>query len=130
MKKIITTSVFILACFASLFSTEPTIGENSCCPVVYSSENVELSYDVSKYSEYFSPAYFNDKTNSIHFESHINIKYVQVFNEDGEMEYQLPVMSGKVRMNKNLFSKGEYKISFHMDMDEGQDALVAYVNIN
>jgi len=129
MKKFILIAVLIVTCKSFSFAAEnPVTNIEPCCPIVFESEAIELKYDVEKYSKYLTPAYFNEETNSLHFEAFSDIKFVQVFSESGKMEYQLPVMSSKFRMNKNMFSKGEYKLTFLFE--NNTETLETYVKIN
>ena len=128
MKKSILLTAAILATVTFAIASDPINYTESCCPVVYESEAVEMSYDVQLFSEKFAPAYFNEETNALHFESHASIQYVQVYNESGKMEYQLPVMSNKIRMSKNMFEEGDYKLTFIFGDDS--NSLDTYLRIN
>ena len=107
-------SVLLLSVlFSSVFSIvagDPVL--ESCCPVVYENAQVNLSYDVDVFNKHFSPAYYNEKTDAIHFEANLKIKSVVIFNNTGEIEYQLPVLSNKLRLSKKMFNKGEYRVTF------------------
>ena len=128
MKKSILFTLAMMVYLPFVNASDPVKNIESCCPVVYESDAIELSYDVELYSKYFMPAYFNEETNALHFEAHTNVQFVQVYNESGKLEYQLPVMSNKLRMNKNMFSKGDYKFTF---LFEGQkESLDTYVRVN
>ena len=127
MKNIILIATVFASTFGQLWSSNPVI-EDKCCEVVVSSTQVDFAYDVDVYSQYFTPAYFNEATNSLNFESYQDIKFIAIHDATGELKYKLPVMSNKVRINKNMFDKGDYKVSFEItDMD---DALITYVTIN
>ena len=126
MKKILFNLFVLLAFGTQLLATEPIM--EKCCPVVVSTTAVDFSYDVDLYAVHFKPAYFNEATNALHFEAHSKIESIQVFDASGELKYKLPILSNKVRLSKNLFEKGDYKVEFSI---EGQnDSLPAYVTIN
>ena len=127
MKNLILTLLVAFGFGNALMAGNPVYGEK-CCPVVVSSADVDFAYDESVYSKYFAPAYFNEETKSLHFESKHNISFIEITNADGELEYKLPVMSNKVRLSKGMFEKGEYKLEF--DLKNSSDALVTYVTIN
>jgi hypothetical protein len=65
MKKVIfiISAILFTAFYAS--ASDPVI-EDKCCPIVVSSPYVDFAYDENVYSKFFAPAYFNDKTNSLH----------------------------------------------------------------
>lgn len=127
MKKITHLLLLLVFTTMSVFASDP-VKEVPCCPVVYESQEVELSYDVEKYSKFFEPAYFNEKTNALHFESMAKVLTVQVFNSNGEMEFVLPVMAKKVRLSKNIFESGNYRLSFQLE--DQADQMITYVKIN
>ena len=63
-------------------------------------------------SEIFTSADFNAETENLSFITNDDISIVQIFNAEGELEFQLPVMSNNVKINKNLFGEGTYKLGF------------------
>ena len=127
MKNLILITVAFISIVGQSWATNPVI-EDKCCDVVVSTTAVDFSYDESIYSKYFTPAYFNEATNSLHFESYQDIKFIAIHDGTGELKYKLPVMSNKVRVSKNMFDKGDYKLSFEMEGES--EALITYVTIN
>lgn len=128
MKKVIILSVLSFVVFSTTFATEPVSGETPCCPVVFESPNVELAYNVEQLAHHFEPAYYNEQTNSLHFESYGKILTVNVYDNKGELSYALPVNSSKLRLSKNMFASGDYKLAFVIEGSE--DAMLAYLKIN
>ena len=51
------------------------------------------------------------------FTTEANISVIQIYNEEGALEFQLPVMSNQVKINKNLFGEGTYKLGFLIEGD-------------
>ena len=107
---------------------DPIVKTEPCCPIVYSTVEVDLSYDKESFDKIFAPAFFNSKTNSLHYESFDKIKFVQIYNDEGEMKYQLPVMSNKMRLNKNMFDSGSYKIAFILE--DSSEVINTFVSIH
>ena len=70
--------------------------------------------------DFFTSAEFNADTENLSFKTTENISVIQIFNAEGQMEFQLPVMSDNVKINKNLFGEGEFKLGFVL---EGQSQL-------
>jgi len=126
MKNIIYIFVFTAGSALQLAAGDPVT--EKCCPVVVSSPEVDFSYDVDSYAKHFSPAYFNNETNALHFESFSKINAIEIFDENGKLQFKLPVLSNKVRISRNMFAKGDYSVSF--DLEGQNDKLVAYVTIN
>ena len=60
----------------------------------------------------FSDAKFNEVNETMHFTTKNDISVIQIFNKEGELEFQLPVMSNDVQLNTNLFGEGDFKIGF------------------
>ncbi len=60
----------------------------------------------------FLDADYNEDSENVEFNTVNEISVVQIFNEAGELQFQLPVMSTQVRINKNLFSHGNSKLGF------------------
>jgi len=63
-------------------------------------------------SELFITAEFNENQKRFEFNTGKEINFVQIFNEKGQMEMQLPVMSKNIKLGMSLFEKGEYKLGF------------------
>ncbi len=127
MKNIILTLTVAICIGTQLKATDPVISDK-CCPVVVSTSDVNFSYDEAVYSKHFAPAYFNKNTNSLHFEAFKHISFIQIFNAEGKLVYKLPVMSNKVRISKNMFDKGDYKVEFQVK--DSLEPLYSYVTIN
>ena len=89
--------------------------------------NTEKVVVTSSVDAIFSDAKFNDVNSTMHFTTKSDISVVQIFDQNGELEFSLPVMARDVQLNTNLFgNKGIYKIGFVM---EGQ-AKVHYTKVN
>jgi hypothetical protein len=70
--------------------------------------------------DFFTSAEFDAASDVLSFRTNDDISMIQIFNAAGEMEFQLPVMSDNVKINKNLFGTGEYKLGFVL---QGQSQL-------
>ena len=70
--------------------------------------------------DFFTSASFDAETENLSFTTDEKISVIQIFSAEGELEFQLPVMSGDVKINKNLFDQGTYKLGFIL---EGQNHL-------
>ncbi len=64
---------------------------------------------------FFTSAEFNAETENLSFTTSDEITMIQIFNAEGQLEFQLPVMSDNVKINKNLFGQGEYKLGFILE---------------
>ncbi len=78
--------------------------------------------------DFFTSAVYNADSEVIAFTTNEDISLLQIFDDEGNMNFQLPVMSDVVMLNKNLFKKGNYKLGFII---EGKnDVYFSSININ
>jgi len=111
MKNLITIiAAFTLTATAAFASTTPE--------TVISTENV-IVVSIGELG-FFTSAEYEADTQNLAFTTNHEMAIIQIFNSDGELEFQLPVMSDTVKINKNLFGTGEYKLGF---MLKGQSQL-------
>lgn len=103
----------LITIFAALTVTLSSAFASSTPVVVFSSTVVEV---VSiEALDFLTKADFNSETQNLSFTTTTNISVVQIFNSNGDLEFQLPVMTNDVQINKNLFDKGEYKLGFILE---------------
>ena len=60
----------------------------------------------------FTKVTFNEISENMIFSTKWEISVIQIFNAEGDMEFQLPVMSDQVQINKSLFGEGEFRLGF------------------
>lgn len=111
MKKLITIIATLTITFSAAFAntTPETLISTSSIEVV-SVDNLD----------FFAGAAYDAASDNLTFDTNDNISVIQIFNAEGQLEFQLPVMSNKVKINKNLFSKGTCNLGFIL---EGQSEL-------
>lgn len=84
-------------------------------------ESQEVTVSIDKVSnDLFTMSSVSEDGANFNFITKEEVQFVQIFNSTGMIEFQLPVDSKKIRINKNLFSTGKYTLGFKID---GQDAL-------
>ena len=64
---------------------------------------------------FFLSTTYNADQEQLEYMTFEDITFIQIFNEAGDLEFQLPVQSSKVLIGKSLFGEGEYKIGFLLD---------------
>jgi hypothetical protein len=111
MKNLITILTVLTVTFTSAFATTPET-------TLISTDKVEV-VSISDL-DIFSSANFDAASENLSFTTNDDISVIQIFNEAGEMEFQLPVMSNNVKINKNLFGEGTFKLGFIL---QGQSQL-------
>jgi len=122
MKNLILTSVFFLL----VISTALANNDSGVPVVLLNSAAVTITVDNAS-QELFESATISADKNNVDFIAKENISFVQIYDANGKIEFQLPVESNKIRINKNLFEKGNYKLGFKV---QGVDELyIAKVNL-
>ncbi len=85
--------------------------------VLLETATVEVSVEENMES-LFKVAEISKDQENIEFVTRADIDVIQIINEAGEMEFQLPVGSHKVKINKSLFGAGNYKLGFKISGQE------------
>lgn len=95
--------------FAAIILTTTLAMATTAPEVIVTDSEIEI---VEGLDGLFVDADFNAETQNLSFSTKSEISYVQIINNEGVMEFQLPVDSNIVKINKNLFSEGNYKLGF------------------
>jgi len=77
--------------------------------VLFENEKITVS---TTDNNLISLADFNVNESSFDFKTFESVDFIQIYNSNGNLEFQLPVSSDKVRISKNLFGLGNYKVGF------------------
>ncbi len=107
MKKSIQTIVFVLGFVFSLSASNNPAEKVTIIDATFATVSMDMAV-----SSFFTSADYNEKSSSFEFRSNSDISFVQIYNEAGDMEFQLPVMASKVKIKKNFFSSGNYRLGF------------------
>ncbi len=82
----------------------------------------EYQKDVFLFADYnLSEKTLNIKTKNV-------IHYIQLFNADNQLEFQLYVGSDHVRINKSLIESGDYRLAFLINNEEHLQFISLNVN--
>ena len=104
MKNLISTLIITIISLTTIFATSnPT--------TVFNNE-----VEVETINILSSSSYDAEEQNLV-FTTETNISVIQIYNEEGVLEFQLPVMSNQVKINKNLFGEGTFKLGFLIEGD-------------
>jgi len=104
MKNITTIIICFIAFSSTVFANVKPI------PVLNTEAVTVMALDDVS-AELFISAEYDLVNENLVFETKEDINVIQIF-KGNNLEYQLPVMSKKVTINKNLFEKGDYKLGF------------------
>lgn len=119
MKNLFLISSLILSFAISALSnhTNPTTdGPNMVI------DNVELSLTITNQSDLISSTSFTEGADYFTIETKKNINFLQVVNEKGEVEYQLPIGAKVLRLALPDFEKGTFQINL---LVEGQENFIS-----
>jgi len=122
MKTLLTIiSLIIFSLSLSANTTLPTNGGDDS-EVVFENIDVQLSVLEADQSEMIVSATYNQSNDFFNITTEKTINFLQVLNEEGELEYQLPIGSNKLNIAMPDFVKGTYKVNLLM---EGGDVFVS-----
>lgn len=110
MKNLILLPIFLLT--ISTLSFGNTTPEESI--KILDVEEVSITVEKS-FEDLFQVAELTKDLSSLKFITNENVQFVQIYNQDGIVEFQLPVDSQNVRINKSFFESGKYKLGFKID---------------
>ncbi len=114
MKNLLFTSLFVLSTLFTAFASNV-----DGAITLLESASVEVSTIEVEGESLFKTVNFDANQEILEFETESEINYIRIFNEEGTLEFQLPVMSKKVKISKALFSGGSYKLGFLIkDVDQ------------
>lgn len=104
---------FLITILALLSINFSVLAEDFNPDVLISNEAIEVIAIAGL--EFFQSSYYNNESENLNFFTAKKISVVKIFNRNGDMEFQLPVMSNNVQINKNLFASGRYKLGFLLE---------------
>lgn len=107
MKNLFLIPTIILALSASLLASN----DINFPVTMLTTSTTTVSVEKSEKKIFMSVEMTNDQ-NNLQFKTYKDISFVQVYSEDGRIEFLLPVEASKVRINKSLFETGKYKLGF------------------
>ena len=110
MKNFILSLILSAAIFSTASATSVTPDSELA---IVSSAKVEVSVLNVMQKDFFQVADYNSDMDALDFVTKDKINFIQIFNEKGELEYQLPVMSNKLKISMKMFTgESAYKIGF------------------
>jgi len=113
---------FLQLIYLSLFFTLSNFAfaSNAPSPVLYDLEEVYQfeSLTIRTPSNTFVLVNFDEGKKSLTFEALEDMTNVQVLNQKGELEFQIPVLSKAVILDISDFSIGDYQLNISMNNDK------------
>jgi len=68
--------------------------------------------DVIVEDDFYKEAHYDYKTSLLTFVTTDQISVIKILDENDDVEFQLPVKSTRLKLNKNLFVYGYYRLEF------------------
>jgi len=114
MKKLILSFVIAVSTLTMSFASNGPVGPGVLSESlnVFKTAEVEFYLTTASQRAFFTHADFNTETNNLEFVTKDDIKYLQIFEQNGKLLYQLPVMSNKLKISRKVFKQGIYKVGF------------------
>ena len=100
-----------------LFLTLGRAHADTSDPVVHSFDGIDVEYYEVDENKIFSNVFFLQASEELHFQTNNEITSVQIYNEEGQIKFQLPVNGSHMVFKKHLLEEGQYKIGFIMKND-------------
>ena len=100
----------LIAIFAVLVFSTVNLSASTTPMKIISTAEVEVV--MVDNLDIFNSAEFNESSENLEFTTTDQISIIQIFDNEGNIEFQLPVMSTDVKINKNLFNEGTSKVGF------------------
>ncbi len=90
----------------------------------YLIKNNEVAFSVQSIEDenQFINTTFSTKNKTIFLETEKEISFIQVLNDKGELEYQLPIAASKLHIDMNDFTSGVYALNILL---EGNDEYIS-----
>lgn len=117
MKKSILNNLLVMCFVTANLSAAMAFSSNP----IFKSVTVEVVLLDDSDSHNFSVINFDQNTDNLVFEMESEVSFVQIFDNQDELIFQLPVMSTKLSLGTSLFETGQYKLGF---MLEGQNEII------
>ena len=73
---------------------------------------VSVSLSNADQTNIFTTVAFNENQSKLEFATKEAISYVQIFDANGNLEFQLMIDAKKFKLSKKLFENGNYKLGF------------------
>lgn len=95
-----------------LATTTPITGEEEV--VLVNSDNVVFTLDNTKDAKAFESVTVNGITKMMKVKANMNIAFVEILNEKGELEFLMPVGTKVLNIDLLDFAKGNYTVNLKM----------------
>jgi len=114
MKNLILT---IAICSISIINV---FANNEPAPVktVFTIDAISFEMDATVKTAHNMEIIFSKEENTLALTSATEVNFIQVLNNDGSLEYQLPVFSKEIVIDLDDFNQGDYQMNLIVKKDE------------
>jgi len=123
MKKSIVNYLFAMLISVSAFAN----GTPSKSFYLMESDKLSISTQESDIN-FFESVRYNTTQENLSFDLNKEVAFLQIFDQDNNLLYQLPVMTNKIILGGSIFQKGHYKLGFMMK--ESKNLHFAHIEVN
>ena len=109
----------LLLTIALFAITHTTYASNEPIPTsaVFTIEAIDFKISNAAKDAHSIEVIFNEQNGNLEFSSVKEVLFLQVYNEEGTLEYQLPVFSNGVTIDLDDFTQGKYQLNIMLEND-------------
>ena len=111
MKQLLLTLTAILGMTVVSFASNIADGSLT----IVTSSKIEVTLENEGQKEFIISSVFRAEENSIEMVFESDVRMIQIFNIEGELEMMFPVDSTEVNLGMSLFEEGSYRMGFTVD---------------
>jgi len=110
MKKFILLSTFLFTSHLAFSNNEPVFSE-----ATFEIKEIGFKMSALDYDVYATDISYDIKNSTINFNTNSEVSFLQILDEDGQLQYQLPVFSKSIILDLEDFENGNYKLNLLMN---------------
>ena len=109
--KLVITILLLLTSYASAFKA----AEVAPIKLIVNQEVIVSTVDSEvPFMDIFDSVNYNTETTALEFTSCYEISIIRIYNETGQLDFELQIKSKIIILNKSLFGKGKYMLGFEI----------------
>lgn len=110
MKNFILLSIFLFTSRLAFSNNEPVVSE-----ATFEIKEIGLKMSAQTYNVYVTEISYDVSNSTINFNTNSDVSFLQILDEDGQLQYQLPVFSKSIILDLEDFENGNYKLNLLMN---------------
>lgn len=78
--------------------------------------STEVSFDINvEFENYFADINYNESNNYLSLKTIKVVELIQIFNDNGSLEFQLPVQGKQIHISLDDFIQGKYEVNLKFE---------------